>query len=164
MLTIRNNIFETNSSSTHSFVFDLSTTFEDKQTVIKQLNIVNGKLIIDGCKICKPNAYIVNVNDKFSLIATEIVANNNKQLKKCFEETVKDYLPEITEFKYNVIFAGTKRNANYFPLWLNSRQDYESSNSLKEGKLIEVLLKDQQYMKQFLFGNKSYIEGVISFG
>jgi len=171
MLTIRNNIFETNSSSTHSYVYDLSNNFVDHDAIIEQLKIKNGILIINGSnESSQPICTISSIRTKLSLIATAIVANDDKNLQAIFEETIVEYLPEIKKFKYNVILAGKRRNASFNPNMMKACFNYDSKcneSSLKlaylTNKKLNKILLDKKYMKMFLFGKTSMAWGMIEF-
>jgi len=166
MLTIRNNLFETNSSSTHSFSFRLSFALISVEEALEQLDIKDGVLKIPGSVKCHALCFVSKLPDKLSLIATHIEANDDEKLKTVFEDTIKKYLPSINQIEYNVIFSGKARNACYNPYLIDSDINYNYTDEIEEDDQdseLRELLFNPKYMKMFLFGAKSSIEGKVDY-
>jgi len=174
VLIIRNNIFETNSSSAHAFTFYLDKNIRNIKNITQELDIVDNILTINGSdNTVDPNGMIFKIADKMAFIGTIIIANDDQELKNTFETIIKNFLVEIKEIKYNIIFAGKNRNASFSPFAFNAIEA-ESEFLDKEYLLSEHIIKDKtelvlfsdlikypKYMEQFLFGKTSSIEGEV---
>lgn len=163
MLTIRQNIFETNSSSTHCFAYNLADKISKKQKneSLKVLNqyIKDGLLIVNGIS---DNSFkdmqcsFVGIYEKIQIVATEFVANDDQKLLNIFEKVIKEQCPEIEQIVYNIVFSGTNRNAWYYPYSIKTNCKLPHSDIYLENDnetLYEQFIKNPEILKLFLFGD-----------
>lgn len=165
MLTIRQNIFETNSSSTHCFAFNLADDISKEQqeknadTLHYHIKAKGTILIIDGISdevMCREECYFTNVYEKMQLVANEIIANEDSGLEEIFNDVIKEQFPQIKQIEYNIVFAGRNRNTVYNPTAINTDcifSDNEDYLDYSKKTLYEMFVTDPKTLKLFLFGN-----------
>ena len=170
MLTIRNNIFETNSSSSHSFSYYIDDGLHAPEECYRQLQplIKDGTLTINGIMMGNPECAFRSLESKLAIVGVIIAATDNEKLKAVFEKVVKEYLPIIKEIKYNCILAGKNINASYNPYMLSTDVSNENwldldNNEEPESSEFNKVIESPPYMRCFLFGMTSSLEGGITY-
>lgn len=165
MINIRSNVFETNSSSSHSvsIEFEGKTRFNSKSpsllgtiapNSLGQIHLNGGDFTRNEFELCKPI-------DKANLVATYCIVYNDNKLKESFEKIVKEQTG-ATEIVYNIRLTSTadgEVNTFYMPrmhsAWFYS-SSYDDDADEDEGSLKDVFLNPEQ-LRVFLFCNDIYL-------
>ena len=163
MINIRQNVFETNSSSSHSF----SLNFKKSRGGSVLNTIVpdeNGLIVFTGGDFTKSEFSIKTPQQKADLIAANIVVYGNDELKERFEKVVKEHTG-ATEIVYDIrtmVDNGNQPNTFYSPR-VNSSYSYnydydeETDEELESEIYFSDILTDNDLMKSFIFSDSSYI-------
>lgn len=163
MLTIRQNIFETNSSSTHCFVYTLAKGTSSEYVKELRSFVKDGTLKIDGIDDVSFECSLYELYTKLQIIATEITANDDEILLDLFEKVLKEQCPEIKRIVYNVILAGKNRNSCYNPKMLHTFYTFSDKGQTceyftkSELSLYDLIVADSEQLRLFLFG-KSFVD------
>ena len=127
----------------------------------KELKIKNdGILTIQGIMTGDGEASYQLIKHKLSVIGVTIVATENEELKTTFENTIKEYLSQIKEIKYDCIFTGKNINACYNPSLVNTKmKEGDYLPKYTKNDFIKLVQNDADQMKSFLFCNESSLYG-----
>lgn len=159
MINIRQNVFETNSSSSHSF----SLKFK-KKSGDSILNTItpdeNGMIVFTGGNFTKSEFSIKTPQQKANLIAANIVVYGNDELKGRFEKVVKEHTG-ATEVVYDIrtmAANGSQPNTFYSPRVNSAYSYYYDEETDEESEIyFSDILADNDLMKSFIFSDSSYI-------
>jgi len=136
MENIRQGVFETNSSSSHSFSVHVAT-----EGVLDTLPVnKDGTIVFNGGDYSEAEFTVYKALDKANAVAVYIALTDDKVVKKAFEKVVLNHTG-ASRIEYNIFLQGKK---------LNSYMSCEFKTYL----LVSACNKD---IKNFLFNPKSYI-------
>ena len=154
MINIRRNVFETNSSSTHS----ISLRFSDNKINDLLVSDENGELLIEGEDFTGIEFKISGAKSKVALIATYVRVNGDDKVKERFEEVLKEHTG-AKKISYDIRFFkqlnGQSANTFYCPDIENTYYNDDNDNE----KEFKDILNSKKKMAFFLFGKGNFIEG-----
>lgn len=159
-INIRSNVFETNSSSSHSFSLKFSIENDSILETIKPNK--KGQIILTGGNYTYSEFSITTPLEKANVIAANIVVFGNKDLKERFEKIMKEHTG-ATEIVYDIRLMATEDgkqpNTFYCPR-INSACAYCYDEDADDEIEIsfESILVDESLLKQFIFNDTSYFE------
>lgn len=158
MINIRQNVFETNSSSSHSFSLSFHDDPDITQTIIPN---ENGQILFTGGNFTRSEFSILSSLDKANAVATYIIVYGDEKLKERFEKVVKEHTSAI-DILYDIRLTGTSdqppntfycpRLGSAYSYYYDEEKDEEFEISFKE------ILSDEKLLKTFLFSKKAYFE------
>lgn len=158
-INIRGGVFETNSSSSHSF----SLHFPGSSVEISETIVPNekGQIVLTGGNYTRSEFSISKPLDKANVIAANIIVFDNKDLKDRFEKIMKEHTG-ATEIIYDIRLVATNGqppNTFYCPR-LDSAYSYYYDEEKDEEieSYFEDIIKDEKLLKIFLFSNRAYFE------
>jgi len=155
MINIRSNVFETNSSSSHS----ISLNFSDEKLENPDDTLVLnkwGELTIEGENFTGLEFLIAGAKSKAALIATYVFVHGDMKLKERFESVLKERTG-CTSVHYDIRFCEEidgPANTFYFPdieglYWYDKEGD--------EFGFVDIL-KNKKRLKTFIFDSDVTIE------
>jgi hypothetical protein len=151
MINVRNNIFETNSSSTHSVSLYLSDN-DIFDTIIPNSD---GQIVLTGGDFASVEFDVYNVEKRINLIAAYIVAFCHNDVLSLFEKVVKEHTG-ATHIIYDIHFVYINgKPANTF-LSPEVNDNYDNNNIH-----IYNIVNNEQHLKSFIFGKGSYLNSSI---
>jgi hypothetical protein len=162
MINIRNNVFETNSSSTHS----VSLLFNEKDDFEYISPNKDGQIILNGGDFSCTELCVSSTLNKLNFIAVYITVFGNEKLKEKFESIVKEQTG-AKEIIYNInmsYFNGKKANSFFSTEYRDPFCDYSDDDDYDnsyEGISLLDILEDEKMLKFFLFNKKCGIESSI---
>lgn len=165
MLNIRNNVFETNSSSSHSIIL----RFPQKDKLLLEPLVPNkkGQIILNGGNFASIEFDVHSMMSKLNMIAVYITVTNDKDLKNRFEKVVKEY-SGASEIIYNIRMSATDDNPtnSYWSPQIMRAHNYYYDNETDEetDELIEEIIKNEESLKTFLFSKNAFIFSEIKYG
>jgi hypothetical protein len=153
-INIREDSFETNSSSTHSIVLN----FNDNNVELDDTIVPNsdGEIIISGEDFTGLEFMIQGAESKAALIATYIMVYDDKDLKKKFESVLMKQTG-AKKISYDIRFVAQNdipANAFYCP----DITDIYYYNDDDEEIYFQDLIKKKEFLKRFIFCSKINIE------
>ena len=159
MINIRKNVFETNSSSSHSFTLHYSNVECELNTIIPDQD---GKIVFIGGNFTGSEYDLNTPMDKANVIATMIVVYNDNALKERFERIVKEHTG-ASELVYDIRLKAEDGQLpnTYFNPSLNSAYRYDSESDT-ECELFDLTEQDET-LKKFIFSPKASIEVGITY-
>jgi len=114
MINIRKNVFETNSSSSHSFTLNYSSVECELKTIIPDQD---GKIVFTGGNFTSSEYGLDTPMEKANAIAAMIVVYGDNALKERFERVVKEHTG-ASELVYDIRLkaeGGKLPNTYYCP-------------------------------------------------
>lgn len=141
MKNIRTNVFETNSSSSHSITINVSADGEYETIAPDE----SGNIILNGGNFSVIDFYIQSPITKANAIAAYCVLSGDKELEKTFEEVLVEH-------------TGAKGIVNNVKLIGPDCNSYMASWFVKY--LMEALYS-KEAIKNFIFNTRSNIGGSI---
>lgn len=175
-INIRKNVFETNSSSSHSVTmhFPLAET-----EALDTIELEDGNLILNGGDFASTEINLNKPLIKINYIAAHILVYGNEETKAMFESIVKEHT-RAKNIIYNLRFTysdGQKANTFFSPEYAYPEdngyygedrcEDYEPEE-IEEKESNPVFLKDilmdKNKLKTFLFHKKASVFAEISYG
>lgn len=177
-INIRSNVFETNSSSSHSVSLHFPLTVKDQLETIEPNT--KGEIHLDGGDFASTEIDVSSPIDKANFVAAYIMVYGNEDLKQRFEEVLLEHTG-AKKIVYNLRFTyseGKKANTFFSPEYSNAEDcgyygDYydsdedESEESEKKSEHpveFSKLVKSKEKLKVFLFSNRAKIDSEISYG
>ena len=174
MEIIRESVFETNSSSTHSLIMHCSRDHKYRyETIIPD---VNGLITFEGGDFSGAEVDAANPNSKANCIAVYISFTKNTDVKALFEKVVKNQTG-AKRIEYNIHVIGA--NIDSFmsssvmdclesclvsDLYLDSDCMDDEEEDGEESDRGQGVIDDEAMMKNFIFGQGTYMVGEISYG
>jgi hypothetical protein len=143
MLNIRQGLFETNSSSSHSFSINIANSGR-LQTIVPDKD---GNLTIKGGDFSEAEFYISDAWQKANAIAVYCLLKDDQEHLKMFEEVLLE-----TTGAAKIIYL-----AKPFGQGMNSYMGSEFISYLVSA------LENKEKMKQFIFDSKSHINASIGY-
>lgn len=178
MINIRSNVFETNSSSSHSV--SLHFPLSDKGMLETVKLGAKGNLVLNGGDFASTEIDLESAMDKINFVAVYIMVYGDEDLKARFESVVREHTG-ASEIKYNIRFTyaeGKKANTFFSPEYFNTEDcgyygeycdfeiDDEDEIEIKSHKCIQFndILKDDNKLKVFLFHDRAKLVSQITSG
>lgn len=171
IINIRSNVFETNSSSTHS----VSLNFPMKSDNLKEFEIVapndNGQIVLEGGDFSYSEIGLYEALSKMNFIAARIFAIGDEESKKRFEKVVKEYTG-ASEIVYDIRLsfadgkpANTFLSTEYIYAETDNYHSYDDDDDDEDDLLISFseILKSEDKLKHFLFNKKATLTSEICF-
>lgn len=175
-IVIRQNVFETNSSSTHSVSLNFAGI---KKAPLYDTIAPNdkGQIIIEGGDFASTEIYLVDSSGKMGFIAACLLAFYDKDALLAFEKMVKEHTG-ASEIIYDIRFSFTDgKPANTFlsPEYTSSydygrdrdyddEEDEEEDEEANGGEIsMKDIIKDVNKMKAFIFDKKSKLTSEIGY-
>lgn len=157
MLNIRNNVFETNSSSSHSVSLVTSDGSELLESFVPD---ENGNIVLKGGDFSYTEKWITSTIDKLNFVAVYFHAYYDPELKERFERVVKEHTG-AAEIIYDIrLQVQDQQSANSFL----STEYAEPSSYYSENELrvtLDNIFNNDDLLKMFLFNKKFGIEANI---
>jgi hypothetical protein len=158
MINIRNNVFETNSSSTHtvSLLFNEKDDFEDISPN------KDGQIILNGGDFSCTELCISSTLNKLNFIAVYMKVFGDKNLKERFESIIKEQTgaKEII-YNINMLYFDDKKADSFFSTEYTNSFCYYDDND-HHVSLLDIL-KNKEMLKIFLFNKNCGIESFITY-
>ena len=166
---IRQNVFETNSSSTHSVSLEMNGGKLNDTIVPDE----NGNIVLSGGDFSHTELYITDALRKANFVAVYNAVYGDEKLKDRLVKVLK----EITGAK-EIIFditmsyadgkpANSKFSSEYTDPYCDSEYMEEDENDDEESEEVEVsfktVLKDEKLLKQFIFNKSNNISAEIGY-
>ena len=160
MINIRQNVFETNSSSSHSFSLTFNGSKKDSVLGTIAPN-ENGQIVFTGGNFIGSSFNLSSPQSKANLIAARIIVYGDFNLKERFEKVIKEHTG-ATEIVYDVrpvAVDGKEPNTFYSPR-IDSMYSYHYDEETEEESEIgfDEILADNNLIKIFIFSNNAYID------
>ncbi len=176
-INIRKNVFETNSSSSHSVTMHYPFVETEDFDTIKLDN--NGNLVLNGGDFASTEIYLDNSLVKINYVAAHIMVHGDEEIKERFESVLKEQTG-AKKIVYNIRFTysdGQKANTFFSPEYSYpidngyygecGYEDYESEEiEERESDPVsfEDILMDKNKLKIFLFSKEANVYSEISHG
>jgi len=159
MINIRQNVFETNSSSSHSFTLTFNAL--DKAMLGTIAPNEKGQIVFTGGNFTGSEFAVGSPQNKANLIAANIVVYGDADLKERFEKVIKEHTG-ATEIIYDVrpmIIDGKTPNTFYSPKF-NHMYSYHYDEETDEESEISFndILADDKLMKTFIFSDSAHVD------
>jgi len=143
MQVIRQNVFETNSSSSHSVTITVET--EGMYTTLEPDGF--GNITLNGGDFSRPEYYIQSTKEKANAIAVYCAVTRDSALMKTFESLLREQTG-AAKVVTNIRLLGPDRNS------------YMSSEFLRN---LGEAVASKRDMKNFIFLDKSNISAVFGY-
>lgn len=143
MINTRLNVFETNSSSSHSFTISISTSGV-LETIAPNSK---GEIVLKGGDFSRSEFYIQSALEKANAIAVFCVVTEDSNVKEMFEEMMLKHTG-ASSLKYDIILTGPDRNSYLSKKVMNYL--YEAVGSKKD-------------MKDFVFNPSSHFDAEFEY-
>ena len=162
MINIRRNVFETNSSSSHSITLNFSNSKDEDLEPFDPNE--DGMIVLEGENFTGTSFEVVGTHSKMNLVATYITVYNDVELKKRFEKVVLEHTG-AKGIVYDVRLQATDGkppNAFFMPKIMNAyNYSYDEEEDCEAEIDLEYLLEDDGRLKKFLFLNSASIDSEI---
>jgi hypothetical protein len=177
-INIRNGVFETNSSSTHSVSLHFPLHDEGMFGTIKPDS--KGNIKLHGGDFASTKIDVSSPLDKANFIAAYIMVYGNEKLKKRFESVLKEHTG-AKNIVYDIRLSftdGKPANTFFSPEYscpedcgyygegyYNEEDDEEECEEKGENPIsLDAVLKSSKRLKTFLFSKKAKIYSFITYG
>jgi hypothetical protein len=158
-INIRNSVFETNSSSSHSF----SLKFLGASNVINDTIVPdsNGQIVFTGGDFTRDEFDLRTALQKANVVATYAIVYGDAELKQKLDTIVKE-VTGASEVIYKIrllAFDGEPPNTFYCPRMNSAYSYYYDSDTEEEYEQdFREIIKDDKLLKSFIFSTTSYVE------
>ena len=167
MINIRKNVFETNSSSSHSITLNFNNS---KEEVLEPFDPnEEGIIVLKGENFTGTSFAVYGPQSKMNLIATYIVVYNNVELKERFEKVILEHTG-AKKIVYDIRLQAIDDkppNAFFMPKIMGAYLYlYDEEADVEEEIYFDFddLLKDEDKLKKFLFLKSASIDSEIKWG
>jgi hypothetical protein len=161
MINIRKNVFETNSSSSHSITLNFNNSDDDLESFEPN---EEGMIVITGEDFTGTSFSVSGTQSKMNLIATYFTVYGDNELKERFEKVVLEHTG-AKGITYNIRLTtvdSNPPNAFFMPKIMNAYCYSYNEDDDTEGELyLDYLLEDDDRLKKFLFLNCASIDSEI---
>lgn len=154
MINIRQNVFETNSSSSHSFTLNYSSVECTLETIEPN---EDGKIVFQGGNFTSSEYELDTPMEKANAIAAMIIVYGDNELKERFERVVKEHTG-ASELVYDIRLKaeGSQPPNTYYCPKLGSAYGYDSESD--EECDMGYLTEQDETLKNFIFSPNASIE------
>lgn len=166
MINIRSNVFETNSSSTHSVSLKFSGIHEGMLLERVKLNS-KGQIVLTGGDFASTEIELHSAIQKLNFIGAYILVYGDEALKNRFEKVVKEQTG-ASEIVYNMRFVandGKPANTFFSPEYSDPYGQFEDDDENEGDNCDEIQLHDildnEGKLRAFLFSKDSSISSSI---
>jgi hypothetical protein len=156
-INIRNSVFETNSSSSHSVTLQFSDSNDLCDTI--PLN-EKGQIVLDGGDFSYTEMLIEGALCKANFIAVYMTVYGNEALKKRFEKILKEQTG-ASEIIYNIrmTYLNGEPANSFFSSEYGDPYGYYDGDEI----LLEDIVKNGKKLRKFIFNPSVKIESEIGY-
>jgi hypothetical protein len=156
MINIRNSVFETNSSSSHSFSFSYHDLKNKKD--LGKIKLINNNIYLNGGDFSKADCFSCDALFKANLVAVISIVYDMPELKNLLEQVLKEQTG-ASKIVYNIrLISEGENKVNSFlnSDIINSIVDFSGSDYEDKYEDLEfsTVLKNKEMLKTFIFNKK----------
>lgn len=164
MINIRKNVFETNSSSTHSISLEFP---EESSGVLETIKLdANSNIVLKGGDFTGAELCVSGSLNKANLIAVYLTAFGDEDLKNKFEKVLLEHTG-AKGIVYNITMQytnGVPANSFLDPSIMGAtKETYDEDADEYLESCLEEFVENEDKLKTFIFSPKAYIECSVGY-